>query len=92
MGVAGCSNGCSDPWLKDIGFFGTETGFTVVAGGKGGGTAKIGRVIAENLTEEQAVALARKIIAFYRENGKFPERLGATIERVGFDTFVKAVM
>lgn len=91
MGVSGCSNCCSDSWMKDIGFFGTDTGFTAVAGGKGGGTAKIGRVLAEGLTEDQAVALARKIIAFYRENGKAPERLGATIERVGFDTFVKAV-
>ena len=91
MGVSGCSNCCSDSWMKDIGFFGTDKGFTAVAGGKGGGTAKIGRVLAEDLTAEQAVALERKIITFYREQGKFPERLGATIERVGFDTFVKAV-
>jgi dissimilatory sulfite reductase (desulfoviridin) alpha/beta subunit len=48
-------------------------------------------VLAEKLTEDQAVALARKIIGFYWEQGKFPECLGATIERVGFDTFVKAV-
>ncbi len=91
MGVSGCSNCCSDSWMKDIGFFGTDKGFTAVAGGKGGGTAKIGRVLAEDLTADQAVVLARKIITFYREQGKFPERLGATIERVGFDTFVKAV-
>jgi NAD(P)H-nitrite reductase large subunit len=92
MGVSGCPNCCSDSWMKDIGFFGTDKGFTVVAGGKGGGTAKIGRVLAENLTADEAVTLARKIIAFYREQGKFPERLGATIERVGFDEFVKTVM
>ena len=91
MGVSGCSNCCSDSWMKDIGFFGTDKGFTAVGGGKGGGTAKIGRVLAEDLTADQAVVLARKIITFYREQGKFPERLGATIERVGFDTFVKAV-
>jgi len=91
MGVSGCSNCCSDSWLKDIGFFGTDTGFVAVVGGKGGGTAKPGRVLAENLTADQAIALAGKVIAFYRENGKFPERLGATIDRVGFDTFVKAV-
>jgi len=91
MGVSGCSNCCSDSWMKDIGFFGTDKGFTAVAGGKGGGTAKIGRVLVEDLTADQAVALARKIITFYREQGKFPERMGATIERVGFDTFVKAV-
>ncbi|HEY3274725.1 MAG TPA: NAD(P)/FAD-dependent oxidoreductase [Methanocella sp.] len=92
MGVAGCSNCCSDPWLKDLGFFGTESGFTAVAGGKGGGTAKVGKVIAEGLTEAQAMVLAEKVIAFYRANGKNPERLGATIERVGFDAFEKALL
>jgi NAD(P)H-nitrite reductase large subunit len=91
MGVSGCSNCCSDSWMKDIGFFGTDTGFTAVAGGKGGGTPRAGCEIAHDLTADQAVVLARKIIAFYREHGKFPERLGATIDRVGFDTFVKAV-
>ena len=92
MGVSGCPNCCSDSWMKDLGFFGTDTGFVAVAGGKGGGTPKPGREIANNLTQEQAVALARKIIAFYRENGVGPERLGATIDRIGFETFVKAVV
>jgi NAD(P)H-nitrite reductase large subunit len=78
--------------MKDLGFFGTDEGFTAVAGGKGGGTAKVGREIATGLTEAQAIALARKVIAFYRENGKAPERLGGTIERVGFENFKKAVL
>ena len=92
MGVAGCANCCSDSWMKDIGFIGTDNGFNVVVGGKGGGTPKPGREIAKGLSAEQAVALAHKVITFYRENGKFPERMGATIERVGFDAFVKAVI
>ena len=92
MGVSGCPNCCSDSWMKDIGFFGTANGFTVIVGGKGGGTPKAGRVIAQNLMADQCVVLAGKVIGFYRENGKSPERLGATIERVGFDTFTKAVM
>lgn len=92
MGVAGCSNCCSDPWLKDLGFFGTDAGFTAVAGGKGGGTAKVGKVIAEGLTAEQAMKLTGKVVEFYRQHGKNPERLGATIERVGFDAFAKAIL
>lgn len=91
MAVSGCTNGCSDPYLKDLGFFGTDNGFNAVVGGKGGGTPRVGQVIAEGLTAEQSVALARKVIAFYRENGKAPERLGATIERVGLDAFKKAI-
>jgi dissimilatory sulfite reductase (desulfoviridin) alpha/beta subunit len=58
---------------------------------RNGRTPKQGREIATGLTEEQALALARKVIAFYREHGVGPERLGATIERVGFDRFVKAL-
>jgi NAD(P)H-nitrite reductase large subunit len=92
IGVAGCGNGCSDPFMKDLGFFGTDNGYTAVVGGKGGGTPKLGQEFAEGLTEEQAIALTRKVIAFYRENGVTPERLGATIERVGFGTFMKSVM
>lgn len=92
MGISGCSNCCSDSWMKDLGFFGTDTGFKAVVGGKGGGTPRAGVELADNLTEEQAITLARKTIAFFRENGKAPERLGATIDRVGFDTFKKAVL
>lgn len=92
MGVSGCPNCCSDSWLKDLGFFGTDDGFKAAVGGKGGGTAKPGRELADNLTADEAVALARKVIAFYRENGQAPERLGATIERVGFDRFKESVL
>jgi NAD(P)H-nitrite reductase large subunit len=91
MGISGCANCCSDSWMKDLGFFGTDDGFTAVAGGKGGGTPRFSREFATGLTEEQAIGLARKVIGYYRENAKPLERLGDTIERVGFDTFVKAV-
>lgn len=91
MGVSGCPNCCSDSWMKDLGFFGTDNGFTAIAGGKGGGTPKVGRVVAESLTADQALVMARKAVAFYQVNGKFRERLGDTIDRVGFETFVKAV-
>jgi NAD(P)H-nitrite reductase large subunit len=91
IGVSGCPNCCSDSWMKDIGFYGTDNGFTVVVGGKGGGTPKFGRELACGLTQDQAVALAGKIITFFRENGKNPERLGATIDRIGFEEFAKAV-
>jgi len=77
--------------MKDLGFYGTDNGFNAVVGGKGGGTPKPGRELAKDLTADQAIALANKVISFYRENGVTPERLGTTIERVGFDTFVKVV-
>jgi len=92
MGVSGCSNCCADSWMKDLGFYGTDDGFTAVVGGKGGGTPRPGRELVTGLTPEQAVALALRVVAFYRENGQAPERLGGTIDRVGFDVFERAVL
>jgi NAD(P)H-nitrite reductase large subunit len=92
MAVSGCTNCCSDPWMRDLGFVGTDDGFMAVVGGKGGGTARLAQELVGGLTEEQALALAGKVIAFYQENGKAPERLGDTIERIGFDRFKEAVL
>lgn len=92
MGVSGCDNCCSDSWMKDLGFFGTDNGFAAVVGGKGGGTPRPGRELTTGLTQDQAVALATRVVVFYRENGQAPERLGATIDRVGFDAFARAVL
>jgi NAD(P)H-nitrite reductase large subunit len=92
IGVSGCPNGCAEPFMKDLGFYGTDDGFTAVVGGKGGGTPMVGRELVTGLSAEQAAALAQKVVAFYREHGQAPERLGGTIERVGFDAFSKAVL
>ena len=78
--------------MKDLGFYGTDDGFTAVVGGKGGGTPRPAASSSRGLTQDQAVALARRVVAFYRENGQAPERLGATIDRVGFDAFTRAVL
>ena len=91
MGVSGCPNCCADSRMKDLGFFGTSTGFTVVAGGKGGREPRIGREIARGLTADQAAEMARRVITFYRMYGKAHERLATTIDRVGFDTFLSGV-
>ena len=92
MGVSGCLNCCSDSWMKDVGFFGTKNGFTVTVGGKGGRAPRIGQVLAENVSAEQAVELTGRIIDFYRKNGKAGERICSLIDRVGFDLFSKAVL
>ncbi|OPX62652.1 MULTISPECIES: hypothetical protein [unclassified Methanoregula] len=77
--------------MEEPGFFGTKQGSIAVAGDKGGGIAEVGRVIASCLKEAHAIDLTKKGIVFYRANNKAPERLGETIDRVGSDTFMKAV-
>lgn len=89
MAVSGCPNCCSDSWMKDIGFFGTKSGFTAIVGGKGGRSPRIGRILAEGLSPDQAIELAGKIIVHNGQNGKDHERLCDFIERIGFEAFSK---
>jgi NAD(P)H-nitrite reductase large subunit len=91
MAVSGCPNCCSDSWMKDVGFFGTKNGFTVTVGGKGGRAPRVGRILAESISPEQAVDIVEKIIAFYRQNGKAHERLGSLIDRIGFEAFAEKI-
>jgi len=76
--------------MKDLGFFGTDNGFAAVVGA-GWRTPKPGRELADGLTEEQAIALAKKVIAFYREFGVAPNAWCNHRAR-RFRQFVKAVI
>jgi len=68
MGVPGCPNCYADPWMKDIGFFSTAAVSSWWLSGKDG--ARIDREIACDLTNEQALVLAGKIIALCRKKAK----------------------
>jgi len=92
IGVSGCPNNCGEAWVKDLGFFGTVKGFTCVVGGEAGRTPRIARQLATGLTIDQSRALADKVIKYYRENGKPRERMGAFLERIGFEAYAKDVL
>jgi NAD(P)H-nitrite reductase large subunit len=92
IGVSGCPNSCGESWLKDLGFLGMATGFKCIVGGDGGRTPRIGRELATDLTVDQAKVLAERVIQYYRSNAKERERMGAFIERVGWDKFHTEVM
>ncbi|HMK45140.1 MAG TPA: NAD(P)/FAD-dependent oxidoreductase [Methanocella sp.] len=87
IGVSGCPNSCGESWLKDLGFLGTGKGFKCIVGGEGGRSPRIGKVLKDSLTIDQAKTLAEKIIQYYRAHGKENERLGAFVERIGWDRF-----
>ena len=44
------------------------------------------------LTEEQALELMDKIVDFYKANAKPHQRLGAMIEKMGFEEFAAAII
>jgi NAD(P)H-nitrite reductase large subunit len=92
IGASGCVFQCAETNFKDIGLYGTPKGWTLLAGGIGGGArARIADKLTENLSTEQALAMIDKLVAFYQANAKPGERLGRTIERLGLDTVKSAL-
>ncbi len=92
IGVSGCPNQCAESTIKDLGFIGRKNGWTVVVGGNAASKPRLAEKLASDLSTEQALHVADKIFAYYRENGKKGERLGKFIDRTGFDAFKYSVL
>jgi len=91
IGVSGCPNQCGESGFKDIGLYGTPKGWRLLVGGCGGARPRLAEQIAQDLTEEQALALIDKLFEYYKTNAKPKERLGRLIDRIGLDTLKGAV-
>ena len=92
MGVSGCPNQCGESSVKDLGFIGKAKGWTVVVGGNAASRPRIGEVLTEGLTTEEALQVSENILRYFAKNGKKGERLGRFIDRMGFDTFKEAIL
>ncbi|WP_094228142.1 NAD(P)/FAD-dependent oxidoreductase [Methanolobus psychrotolerans] len=86
MAVSGCANSCSEPAIKDIGVMGTPKGFTVMVGGNAAIKPRLADIIADELTEDEVLALVEKIVSFCKTNGS-KHRLGRVIDEIGLDKF-----
>lgn len=92
FGISGCKLNCGESYVRDIGAFATPDGWTVVIGGNSGGRPRIGDVIAEDLSEEDALDLIKKCLDYYSKNAKPRERIPRFIQRIGIEEFKKAVL
>ncbi len=84
IGVSGCTNCCAESWVKDIGLIGTKKGWKVVAGGNAASRPMIAQVLAEGLTDDEALDLIKRTIERFKKYTK-PMRLGKLILEVGID-------
>ncbi|MBF0407282.1 MAG: NAD(P)/FAD-dependent oxidoreductase [Candidatus Riflebacteria bacterium] len=91
IGVSGCPNQCAETCIKDLGFVGLPGGWQVLVGGNGGALPRLSKELVRNLSDEEALAIADRIIEFYRKNGRPHVRIGALIDKIGFDEFKKAL-
>lgn len=92
MGISGCPLNCCESWMRDFGAFGKPNGFSVVIGGNSSSIPHIGKLLAEDLSEEQVVAVASRLINYYKENGKNGERMWKFVERMGLEEIKKIVL
>ena len=83
--MSGCPNGCSRPYLGDVGFVGTTLGkYDVMLGGDFDGT-RLNRVFAPNVPIAEIPALLRPLFVEFRVRHDPGEGFGNWVERVGFD-------
>ncbi len=92
LGISGCPMNCAESYMRDFGVFGKKSGWNVIFGGNAGGHPRIGDVIAEGLTEDEVIDLAKRCFDYYGSNAKKRQRTARFIERIGIDEFKKAVL
>jgi sulfite reductase (ferredoxin) len=83
--MSGCPNGCSRPYLGDVGFVGTTLGkYDVMLGGDFDGT-RLNRVFAPNVPITEIPSLLRPLFEAYGSDREIGEGFGNWTERVGFE-------
>ncbi len=83
--MSGCPNGCSRPYLGDVGFVGTTLGkYDVMLGGDFNGT-RLNRLFAPNVPIGEIPSLLRPIFESFGVERSTGEGFGDWVERVGFD-------
>ncbi|MCK4838625.1 MAG: NAD(P)/FAD-dependent oxidoreductase [Desulfobulbaceae bacterium] len=92
VGVSGCPMTCSEGYVRDIGLIGKRSGWIVAYGGNSGGRPRIGDVVAEELSTEDAIALVDKLVEYYRQNGKKRERVARMVDRLGIEAVKETVL
>jgi NAD(P)H-nitrite reductase large subunit len=91
IGVSGCANSCAEPAVKDIGLIGMSKGWRLLVGGSSGVKPRLGQILAENLSDEDVLALIDKIISYYKDHAK-KQRLGEFIDEIGFEKFKQDIL
>jgi NAD(P)H-nitrite reductase large subunit len=90
IGVSGCPNQCGETSFKDIGLVGSPKGWRIYVGGNGGTNPRLGEVLVQRISTEEALAIIDKILEYYRANAKPKERMGRMIERLGLNALEEA--
>jgi len=92
VGVSGCRFCCCESWLRDVGLAAEKKGWRFSFGGNAAGRPRIGDLVAEGLSDDEAVALVTKTLNHYLHGAKFKTRSARFMERYGIEALQKAVL
>lgn len=92
VGISGCRFCCCESWMRDVGLAGESKGWRFTFGGNAAGRPRVGDVVAEGLTGDEAVSLVTKTLNYYLREAKFKSRSARFMERYGIDALKKAVL
>jgi NAD(P)H-nitrite reductase large subunit len=90
MGVSGCPNCCAESYIKDLGLIGTKKGWRLVVGGNAASRPSLAQQVADELTDDEAMAAIDKIMTWYKNFPK-KQRLNRVIDDMGIDQFKEEV-
>lgn len=92
VGVSGCRMCCCESWMRDVGLAAEKKGWRFSFGGNAAGRPRIGDMVAEELSDDEAVALVAKTLNYYLREAKFKTRSARFMERVGIEALKKAIL
>ena len=87
IGVSGCQFCCAENFVRDIGLLGKKHGWTLSFGGHSGNRARVGDILATDLSDEEAIQLITKCVEFYETHARKKERASRFMERIGLEEF-----
>ncbi len=91
-GVSGCLMGCGLSFVRDIGLVASGVGWKLYYGGVACSNAGVGVLLGTKLSEDEVISLVEKGLRFYKENGKKRERIGAMVQRLGYEAILTALV
>jgi len=90
--VSGCHMSCCESWLRDIGLIGRGNGWRFIFGGNAGSQPRIGEVVEDGLSDDDAIELIGKTLRFYAATAREPLRSARFMETVGMENLKKNVL
>ena len=90
-GISGCRMCCCESWIRDVGLVAEKRGWRFTFGGNGAGKPRIGDLVADGLSDDEALELVEKTLNFYIDTAKYKTRSARFMERFGIETLRKGI-